>query len=190
MSNLNHNQFLSFLKDINECQINNHDCLETQRCDNTIGSYSCIRVTSCGTGYTLNAGTGLCDGIKRFQKIIVEYIKVLKMPLDDDECVLNRHNCVKPYECRNTKGSFRCDRPRFTTTPVPPTTTPTQPPISTTPRAVIIGRYQQYRMNTEQPPTMYTSYARNEEYDRHLGPCQAGFERNSQGACAGKTLSV
>lgn len=48
--------------DINECQINNHDCLESQRCDNTIGSYTCIRLQSCGTGYTLNAATGYCDG--------------------------------------------------------------------------------------------------------------------------------
>lgn len=48
--------------DINECQINNHDCLDTQRCDNTIGSYTCIRLQSCGTGYTLNAETGQCDG--------------------------------------------------------------------------------------------------------------------------------
>lgn len=49
-------------EDINECQINNHDCLDTQRCDNTIGSYTCIRLQSCGTGYTLNAETGHCDG--------------------------------------------------------------------------------------------------------------------------------
>lgn len=27
--------------DINECSINNHNCLPTQRCDNTIGSYVC-----------------------------------------------------------------------------------------------------------------------------------------------------
>lgn len=51
--------------DINECQINNHDCSDTQRCDNTIGSYTCIRLQSCGTGYTLNAETGHCDGSYR-----------------------------------------------------------------------------------------------------------------------------
>lgn len=49
-------------EDINECQINLHDCLETQRCDNTIGSYRCIRTQSCGTGYTFNAETLQCDG--------------------------------------------------------------------------------------------------------------------------------
>lgn len=53
---------LYVIEDINECQINNHDCLDTQRCDNTIGSYTCIRLQSCGTGYTLNAETGNCDG--------------------------------------------------------------------------------------------------------------------------------
>lgn len=51
-------------EDINECQINNHECLETQRCDNTIGSYRCIRTQSCGTGYTFNAETQNCEGKK------------------------------------------------------------------------------------------------------------------------------
>ena len=36
------------------------------RCDNTIGSYACVRVATCGTGYTLNHNTGMC--------------------VDDDEC--------------------------------------------------------------------------------------------------------
>lgn len=59
--------------DINECQVNRHNCLQSQRCDNTIGSFHCIRFTSCGTGYTLNAQTGLCE--------------------DDDECSLGTDNC-------------------------------------------------------------------------------------------------
>lgn len=57
---------LFIVQDINECQINNHDCLDTQRCDNTIGSYTCIRLQSCGTGYTLNAETANCDGNSKF----------------------------------------------------------------------------------------------------------------------------
>ncbi|XP_032311680.1 fibulin-1 isoform X4 [Drosophila ananassae] len=88
--------------DINECSINNHNCLPTQRCDNTIGSYICTRLQSCGTGYTLNAETGNCD--------------------DDDECSLNTHNCPSKYDCYNTKGSFRCYRKisiSTTTTPKP-----------------------------------------------------------------------
>ncbi|XP_046406118.1 fibulin-1-like isoform X2 [Ischnura elegans] len=79
--------------DVNECQVGSHDCTSSQRCDNTIGSFQCIRFTSCGTGYTLNAHTGLCE--------------------DDDECSLKTDNCAALgplYECRNTLGSFRCDR--------------------------------------------------------------------------------
>ncbi|XP_043069428.1 fibulin-1 isoform X1 [Drosophila bipectinata] len=91
--------------DINECSINNHNCLPTQRCDNTIGSYICTRLQSCGTGYTLNAETMNCD--------------------DDDECTLNTHNCPSKYDCYNTKGSFRCYRKTSTST-----TTTTRPRIS------------------------------------------------------------
>lgn len=90
---------------MNECQINLHECLDTQRCDNTIGSYNCIRLQGCGTGYTLNAATGQCE--------------------DDDECILGTHNCQPPYECRNTVGSFRCHRAKPTTT-VPSTIIPSQ----------------------------------------------------------------
>ena len=43
-------------EDINECQTGQHDCLESQRCDNTLGSFLCVRFTTCGTGYTLNYG--------------------------------------------------------------------------------------------------------------------------------------
>ncbi|XP_021928590.1 fibulin-1 isoform X3 [Zootermopsis nevadensis] len=81
--------------DVNECQVNKHDCLPSQRCDNTIGSFHCIRYTSCGTGYTLNAQTGLCE--------------------DDDECSLGTDNCRNlgpTWQCRNTLGSFRCERKR------------------------------------------------------------------------------
>lgn len=159
---------------MNECQINNHDCSETQRCDNTIGSYTCIRLQSCGTGYTLNAGTGHCD--------------------DDDECILNRHNCVAPYECRNTKGSFRCDRPRYTTTTPPPTTTTLK--TTTTPRPYIHThvysstpkRYTitaPYGRYTAPPVPASTSPIPNRfsEWDTRFGPCNAGFQRSNQGAC-------
>lgn len=157
--------------DINECQINNHDCLESQRCDNTIGSYTCIRLQSCGTGYTLNAETGFCD--------------------DDDECALNRHNCKAPYECRNTKGSFRCEKPRYTTTPPPPKTTTIR---TTTIRTTTTPRPYTHTITYTLSPRTYTSpYSRPvpmtslnprmAEYDAQLGPCGVGFQRNAQGAC-------
>ncbi|XP_043863094.1 fibulin-5 isoform X6 [Drosophila mojavensis] len=77
--------------DINECSINNHNCLPTQRCDNTIGSYICTRWTSCGTGYTLNAGTGNCDDI--------------------NECETGDHNCGEKQICRNRNGGYICACP-------------------------------------------------------------------------------
>ncbi|XP_014274874.2 fibulin-5 isoform X1 [Halyomorpha halys] len=77
--------------DINECQQRTHDCFDFQRCDNTLGSYTCTRDINCGTGYTLNSQSGKCE--------------------DDDECALGTHTCKLlglEYECRNTQGSFRC----------------------------------------------------------------------------------
>lgn len=98
----------SACEDINECQINNHECLDTQRCDNTIGSYRCIRTQSCGTGYTFNAETQNCEGRKFLHEVEIEFIlKHFYMPFtDDDECALGRHNCFDPYECHNTKGKL------------------------------------------------------------------------------------
>ena len=58
-----------------------------------LGSYVCVRFIPCGTGYTFNSITGRCE--------------------DDDECALGLHNCETlgpTYFCRNTQGSFRCDR--------------------------------------------------------------------------------
>ncbi|KAG6446615.1 hypothetical protein O3G_MSEX004554 [Manduca sexta] len=89
--------------DINECATGQNDCLiGSQRCDNTVGSYLCIRITSCGTGYILHHSTGKCEDI--------------------DECALGTHNCLRAgpeYQCFNIPGSFRCVRRRPTTTPLP-----------------------------------------------------------------------
>ena len=70
-----------------------HNCNEgSQRCDNTFGSYVCVRYIPCGTGYTFNGLSGKCE--------------------DDDECALGLHDCESrgpAYFCRNIQGSFRCD---------------------------------------------------------------------------------
>ncbi|XP_014239684.1 fibulin-5 [Cimex lectularius] len=79
--------------DINECQTNAANCRIGERCDNTLGSYICVRNANCGTGYTLNAVTGKCE--------------------DNDECASNTHDCdlAGPDRvCLNTQGSFRCVR--------------------------------------------------------------------------------
>lgn len=158
----------SFSVDLNECQINSHECLESQRCDNTIGSYTCIRLQSCGTGYTLNAETGECD--------------------DDDECALGRHNCRPPYECLNTKGSFRCTRVvRTTTTTTTTSTTTTRRPTSMSSaysRLTVGGDGggsdngpRTYWINPTTPRITYP-------------PCDIGFERSALGACVGKLLTI
>ncbi|XP_065089708.1 fibulin-1 isoform X2 [Ochlerotatus camptorhynchus] len=155
--------------DINECQINAHECLESQRCDNTIGSYTCIRLQSCGTGYTLNAETGNCD--------------------DDDECALGRHNCVPPYECFNTKGSFRCrQRSRYApavskVTSASSTSTSTSTSTTTTTTARPVYYTHTTRISRNYPPPVYQTNNQEVEYNRYLGSCGFGFERNALGAC-------
>ena len=80
--------------DVNECLETDHNCNEaSQRCINTLGSYNCVRHLPCGTGYTFNSHTGRCE--------------------DNNECALGLDNCDSlgpTYLCRNTQGSFRCDR--------------------------------------------------------------------------------
>ncbi|XP_028175893.1 fibulin-2-like [Ostrinia furnacalis] len=91
--------------DVNECATEQHSCIpETQRCDNTVGSFLCIRFTSCGTGYILHHSSGQCE--------------------DVDECAVGKHNCARAgpaYQCVNIPGSFRCVRKKPSTTS---TTTP------------------------------------------------------------------
>jgi len=117
--------------------------LPTQRCDNTIGSYTCTRFLPCGTGYTLNAATEICE--------------------DDDECVLGTHDCGSGYQCRNTLGSYRCDR-----TPRIPTPQSRTSPMTTTMRIATI--------TTTTTPTSLTPAGSRPN-------CPRGFESGSSGKC-------
>lgn len=78
--------------DINECMLLLDNCLISQRCVNTPGSFKCVRTLPCGTGYVLNSDTGQC--------------------IDIDECKLGAHFCGPQYQCRNTLGSYRCELKR------------------------------------------------------------------------------
>ncbi|XP_037732235.1 fibulin-1 isoform X1 [Drosophila subpulchrella] len=142
--------------DINECSINNHNCLPTQRCDNTIGSYICTRLQSCGTGYTLNAHTGNCD--------------------DDDECTLRTHNCPLTYDCHNTKGSFRCYR-KSTTSSTTSTTSTTISPLEPEERL----NNSQY----SSPVAVHQDYSAPNYANSAISrlDCPSGFYRNNRGAC-------
>ncbi|XP_011500132.1 PREDICTED: fibrillin-1 [Ceratosolen solmsi marchali] len=128
--------------DVNECQLEN-DCLSSQRCDNTIGSYTCVRFLPCGTGYTLNAATEICE--------------------DDDECSLGTHDCGSGYSCRNTHGSYRCDRNRIRTTSTQrptikrsrrPTVRPTSAAIYSTPRIINTNASTTTIMTSSKPRTL------------------------------------
>ncbi|CAB3255053.1 unnamed protein product [Arctia plantaginis] len=87
--------------DTNECATMQHNCIpQLHRCDNTVGSYICVRIASCGTGYVLQHVTGKCEDI--------------------DECALGTHNCGSGYTCFNIRGSFRCVKRRPSTTSTTP----------------------------------------------------------------------
>ncbi|KAL6474506.1 hypothetical protein MHYP_G00180670 [Metynnis hypsauchen] len=76
--------------DINECLLGSHHCQTGERCINTLGSFRCQRVVSCGTGYELT-DSNICKDI--------------------DECETGTHNCPQDFACQNIPGSFRC-RPK------------------------------------------------------------------------------
>ena len=51
-----------FLSDVDECATGWNDCGVSQRCENIVGSYTCKRRISCGTGYTLQGSSQVCVG--------------------------------------------------------------------------------------------------------------------------------
>ena len=85
---------MSFIVDINECQIDNGGC--SQRCNNTVGSYNC----SCQSGYELTDDDHNCTGklfmciwnmykSNSFLYLTTTYIYIVTMPLKDN--VANVH---------------------------------------------------------------------------------------------------
>ena len=73
--------------------------LYTNRCDNTIGSFACVRYMTCGTGYTLNRNSG--EVIRLFQLINGHKITVAKHFLMNQKA-----NCVSQSSAK-TRTSAR-----------------------------------------------------------------------------------
>ncbi|KRY15577.1 Fibulin-1 [Trichinella patagoniensis] len=100
------NETTNLCVDIDECLLFRDNCIAGQRCINTIGSWRCIRTMSCGTGYYLDSESDSCVG-----EILLQFSKSVQWPVSDiDECALGTHNCGPGFTCRNTHGSFRCER--------------------------------------------------------------------------------
>ncbi|PAV59903.1 hypothetical protein WR25_12503 [Diploscapter pachys] len=116
--------------DIDECQLLQDDCLESQRCFNLPGSFKCIRTLSCGTGYTMDSKTEQCTvhnlscdpkkcGEGELQNPITGECISVQCPLgyypkngmcnDVDECA-QQDRCSPSEECVNTPGSYRCQQ--------------------------------------------------------------------------------
>jgi hypothetical protein len=53
----------NIVSDIDECARRTDTCTASQRCENTAGSYSCRRITPCGTGWTLDEKSQECVGM-------------------------------------------------------------------------------------------------------------------------------
>lgn len=121
--------------DIDECELNEHNCKSYEKCVNLPGYFRCDEKT-CKAGYVLNLQTRDCDDINECE-LNEHYCKsgdkcinlqgsfrcerkqcsagyafnIETRDCDDvNECELNQHNCKPIEKCTNLKGSFRCDR--------------------------------------------------------------------------------
>ena len=90
LSLLSTNCFL-YIIDVNECDLNTHDCDEHATCNNTIGSYEC----ECNTGYSGDGNE--CTGIKinKYTRIYRETKTLLK--IEKITCVLEIRVFVHVY---------------------------------------------------------------------------------------------
>ena len=117
-------------EDLNECAFT--PCDPGHACINTIGSYRCQRVTTCGTGYFLNK-TNHCVDIDECSQVSTfcpANTKCINKPgtykcepvqckkgyatdaagncKDIDECEKGTHECPEDSQCENQAGGFTC----------------------------------------------------------------------------------
>lgn len=74
--------------DINECIAGIDDCIQGERCINTLGGFVCQPRVRCPAGLAPDSATGECK--------------------DVDECAAGVANCLPGQICFNTQGAFEC----------------------------------------------------------------------------------
>jgi fibulin 1/2 len=78
--------------DINECAENRAACRPNQECRNTVGSYTCRNLVSCGAGFALSEDGARCQ--------------------DVNECEQGGHDCTgHMMQCINRPGTYLCQCP-------------------------------------------------------------------------------
>lgn len=88
------NQWRERCEDIDECAkgpLHIDPCRSShkEQCVNTVGSYECRSLVTCGVGFEYSSLRGSC--------------------VDVDECVAGSHECASDQVCRNTPGAYVCE---------------------------------------------------------------------------------
>lgn len=119
-------------EDVNECVLGTHNCSRGESCKNNHGSFQCIPIITCPSGFVPNAFDKCVDinecltvsqtckngekcintiGSYRCQKLITcgpGFEQMVDYCQDINECEQGNHDCAVNDECQNTPGSFRC----------------------------------------------------------------------------------
>ncbi|XP_062564121.1 fibulin-2 isoform X2 [Armigeres subalbatus] len=157
--------------DIDECTADKYACDSNQVCTNEIGGFRC----DCKIGFMLDQVTNAC--------------------VDINECQINAHECLQSQRCDNTIGSYTCIRLQSCGTGY---TLNAETGNCDDDDECALGRHncmppyecfntkgsfrcrQRSRITPQSP---YETNNRPVEYNRYLGSCGIGFERNALGAC-------
>ncbi|XP_058457725.1 fibulin-1 isoform X3 [Malaya genurostris] len=159
--------------DIDECAADKYACDSNQVCTNEIGGFRC----DCKIGFMLDQVTNAC--------------------VDINECQINAHECLESQRCDNTIGSYTCIRLQSCGTGY---TLNAESGNCDDDDECALGRHNcvhpyecfntkgSFRCRQRSRTTgsylhSYHPVGEQVEYNRYLGSCGIGFERNSLGAC-------